>query len=146
YVGAGDRLNVEASTISNNWADMGGGMLIQAASSSAMCNATIVNSTLSDNTAVFSGAIRLMYDHAHLDLINSTIADNRGWESGGLEYSDGASVSLQNTIIAENQNGDGTADSDVAVCGSGSIDTSSSYNLIGRGGNCAITNGTNGNI
>jgi hypothetical protein len=46
-----ERLVVENSTISNNSASVGGGILIQCASGSEACIATSVNSTISSNTA-----------------------------------------------------------------------------------------------
>ena len=72
--------------------------------------------------------------------MNSTVVDNRSSTgSGGLVIQGGTAI-LHNTIVANNR--DGGMLSDI----SGSVDNSSSHNLVGIDtGFSGITNGVNGN-
>ena len=70
-----------------------------------------------------------------MTVVNCTIADN---SRGGINNA--GTATLDNTIVALNTNG-GTAADDI----SGSVSTSSGYNLIGTGGSGGLVNGVNGN-
>jgi hypothetical protein len=81
---------------------------------------------------------------ASLTLVNCTIVENNvaSGTGAGLDASAGT-VTLDNTIVALNTNGSGsgaTAD-DIA----GTVDPSSAFNLIGTGGSGGLTGGVNGN-
>lgn len=140
---ASNRLHIESSTISNNHGvgaySAGGGLIIQG---DAAGNANIVNSTFSNNTAKYGGGIRGDWGGPHFDITNCTIAYNRSDNIGGVELAFGSTATLHNTIVAENTNLDGTADSDIWEM----LDSTSSYNLLGRGGSGGLADGTNGNI
>jgi hypothetical protein len=145
YLGSGDRLEIDRSTISYNTAvgtwSIGGGMLIQSAAGSTGSNTKIVSSTIANNSAAYSGGIRLMYSANNLELVSSTVAYNAGNESGGVQ-NDSGTVTAVNSIIAENTNAAASADSDVY----GWLASASVYNLLGRGGSGGLTGGINGNI
>jgi len=134
YLSAGEHLILERSTVSDNGIAgecfAGGGLYVWSASSGAPSVVTILNSTISGNAASFSGGIRLS-GNVQGSVVNSTVAFNRGNEAGGLQYT-GATVTVHNSIVAENKNALGTTDSD--VWGWGNINSASSNNLFGRGG------------
>ena len=71
---------------------------------------------------------------AHLDITNTTIADNTGTSDiGGLQLVDGGTATIHNTIVADN-NG--------SVTGNiwGNVDTVSSYNLTNTWGSGGLSN------
>jgi hypothetical protein len=111
------------STISGNRADFVGALGIGAGGSFA----TIGNSTISGNVAnQFYGGISTRIP---LTVSNSTIAFNQqgsGANSGGGLYAQGAQLTLQSSIIADNVSGGAPGDVD----GSGTISNTSADNLI----------------
>lgn len=138
-VDAGKALEITGSTISNNLAlsssddGAGGGIYLNGASTSV---AEIVNSTVSGNRASNGAAIYVGASTTTLTIVNATIADNQtknaagslisGAIAAGINNYVAASVTLQNTILADNvatnaswHNGIGT------LAGTGS-----SHNLI----------------
>lgn len=134
-------LTIDSSAISNNKYEVavggGSGLLL-----SSPGTATIRNSTLSGNKGNLSGAIRISDVAATLDIENSTIAFNSSNTGGAISRASAASsIVMNNSIVAENTSWAG-ADSDF---GNG-VSTSSTHNLIGRGGGSGLTNGVKGNI
>ena len=149
-------LTVVSSTISGNSSTSGLGAGIETSvGSSGTANATIINSTISGNTASGGGSSGGIYaaaifgGTATLSITNSTITANNGNNStaaGGIQNALSCSgggcsstVLLRNTIVAGNTRS-GSAN-DIG----GTVDSSSSFNLIGFGGSGGLTNGVNNN-
>ena len=90
------------------------------------------NATITQNSAVSGGGI---YNSlGSLTAINATIADNfasAAGHGGGLDVA-GGSVAIYNTIVASNIRGSTTAD-DIFPLATGTVSSTSSYNLIGTG-------------
>ncbi|MEN3370959.1 MAG: hypothetical protein V7609_3102 [Verrucomicrobiota bacterium] len=137
-------LTVTNSTISGNICVGNAGGIFNVSS------AKIINSTISNNRATFfGGGVFSGNSGSGLSVTNSTITNNRcdsdntGAESGGgMAASTSTTVLLNNTIVAGNFKGTGTARDDLT----GPYSNTSSYNLIGDGtGETGITNGSNGN-
>ncbi|HMO86137.1 MAG TPA: choice-of-anchor Q domain-containing protein, partial [Lacipirellulaceae bacterium] len=80
-------------------------------------------------------------------IINSTIANNRANQGGGIysETGSGAApvVEIHNSIVSENFKVDQTTPSDI---GGNNVLGASSHNLIGTGGSGGLTHNSNGNI
>lgn len=139
-LGGTDTASIADSTISNNEAksSSGGGLLLEGTG-----NALITNSTVSSNEAeAYGGGIRVNND-VDLELINSTVYGNyANTREGGLS-SQGTSVSfVHNSILAGNHDGDSGSSQDDAT---GTIDASSSYNLVGVTNKNFFTNESNNN-
>ncbi len=111
---------------------LGGGGLENSA------KATLTDCTLSGNTAVGGGGF-VNYSAGVLSVVACTISDNSGNKGGGL-FSDGKSVTLTDTIVADNTLHNSASPSDIL----GSV--SGTYNLIGTGDAGGLTNGTGHNI
>ncbi len=103
YTFQNSTMHVDRSTLSgNSAANVGGGIRM-------LGSGSIVNSTLSGNTAVgwYGGAI--FHTDGVLGLVNSTVADNHAppWAAAALfvgTFTDAsATLSLVNTIVADNQ-------------------------------------------
>jgi len=112
--------------------------------------ATFTNCTISNNQAEGTGEDGgggMMVYVGTANLVNCTIADNSttsegntGYGGGGISASSGATVSLQNTLVAGNASTANKPDLSGAI-------TSNGHNLIGRvDGSTGITHGTNGDI
>ena len=134
----GGTLTVTNSTINNNHSAFGnaGGIL-----SVVAVTVNIMNSTLSGNTAGGGGGGILSLNP--LTITNSTVTNNHiGFGTGGGIRSVFV-LTLRNTIVAGNFKGEepGATANDI----DGSVDPSSSYNLIGTGGSGGLTDGTNNN-
>ena len=130
-------LIVSGSTFTNNTAVGPGGAI-----SVNNGDATIVNSTLSGNTADDnsggSGGAVVVQASASLLLINSTVSDNYARiEGNGVYLNSASTVTIQNSIIANNTGGG----ADCETAGSPTIQ----YTLI-KDGSCGITSGVNGNL
>ena len=137
------------SEVSNNTAGYGGGGIFSERYNTDF-GLKIINSTISGNQAINGaggGIYASMYNDSGngLDatISNSTISGNSSDVGGGVYSRTGYSVSsadflkVRNTIIAGNVNSsDGAND-----IGGNNLDASSSYNLIGTGGNGGLTNG-----
>ena len=129
-------MTITGSTVSYNHSDYGAGIL----NSGTM---TVTNSTISRNTANFLGGGGTgIHNWGRLTISNSTIANNTvDYEfsvAAGIACESASSVSLRNTIVANNTNGD-------ILC-SGTVETAS-HNLIGDAASSGgIQNGVNGNI
>jgi predicted outer membrane repeat protein len=77
-------------------------------------------------------------------ITNSTISGNSANGSGGGIYTTGSgtvTAKLSNTIVAGNTKSNGTTPDDIG----GTVDPTSSFNLIGTGGSGGLTNGVNNN-
>jgi hypothetical protein len=134
------------STINGNTsaASSGGGLRNFAQQNGATATLTVINSTISGNSATFGGGIvNETADSgmtARTTIINSTIAGNTG---GGGIYNIAApgsttTTKLDNTIVA----GNGPSGFDIG----GTVDSNSSFNLIGSSANAGgLTNGVNNN-
>jgi CSLREA domain-containing protein len=129
-------LNLTRSTISNN--TPGGGIYHGSG------NASISNSTISNNTNQTGGGIQI--SSPSLTLNNVTISNNTATQSGGGLYygGQGLGIFVRNTIIAKNTAPIG---SDVfsRLGVNGVIFTSRGNNLVGiSDNNTGFTNGVNG--
>ena len=120
---SGGKLFLNQDAISHNFAFYYGGGVVVVGS-----QAIIINTTINDNTAVYTsgGGVSLPYT-ASASIYNSTIIHNQGQNgTGGLYNSPYSTVTLYNTIIADNWQGrPPTIKSDC----SGTI-SSGDYNLI----------------
>lgn len=111
----------------------GCGLIIYGATSTTTLN----NCVFTNNQSGYAVDIQ---SAGTLTLTNCTIAKN----TGGINVNSvGATVTLKNTIVAENSN---TTDANIRNNVNANISTNSAYNLIGtEGGNGGLTNGTNNN-
>ncbi len=103
----------------------------------------LTNSTVASNSAQDDGGG--LYAAISATLINDTIANNSsvtGPNGGGVFVSSSADLILHNTLIDQNFLG---GISEIDVAGTGSIDFSSSYNLIGYSAVAGISDGSQGN-
>ncbi len=119
-IDSGGSIEIVDSTISNNQADYGGGITI----SGFEGGGTLVNSTISGNTAKLSGGgISFTATYGSESVTSSTITNNSAPEGGGI-YQALARANITSSIIAGNvDNNDAT--------GAGII--SGGNNLIGNG-------------
>ena len=91
-------LTIDRATIEGNSADVGGGIYV-----SNGAGASLLNSTLSGNTAINGGAV---LTRSTIDITNSTIANNNATAgSGGIHTMATGNASLKNTILAYNTGG-----------------------------------------
>ncbi|MBU7315157.1 putative Ig domain-containing protein [Paenibacillus oleatilyticus] len=145
---AGGQIRIDGTTISRNQANGtidpqagGGGLYLSAPSS-------ITNTTISGNTAKGKGGGLYVASKGNITLTHATLFSNNADQGGGGLYVQDGNPKLQNTLAAGNSKA-GSAASDLeartgqnVVAG---IDATSSYNLIGLGGNALIQEG-NGNL
>lgn len=131
------KLIVNACAITNNKSGIGGGVL-------GMGTTTLTNTTVAKNTAISGGGIA---SDSSLTLINCTIAgnsDSAKGRGGGIHVQ--TTLTLRNTIVAGNFKVDkDNQPDDIGLVG-GTVDASSSYNLIGTGGSGGLKNGVNHNL
>ncbi|HMW02456.1 MAG TPA: right-handed parallel beta-helix repeat-containing protein, partial [Acidobacteriota bacterium] len=130
-------ITLNRCTIANNTATTGGstgGGFVSFGTSN-----TFTNCTISNNQASGSGG-GLAISSGTLNLTNCTVAYNQSSSSsgGGLSFASGLTVVLKNTIVVSNT---GSSSQNIF----GTVDASSSYNLIGTSGTGGLVNGTNGN-
>ena len=149
------KLTLTNCTISGNSAGAGGGGLYTAAVfGNASTDVTINNSTISgnsDSSASGGGGIYHISNGtgsiATLTINNGTIVGNNAnaGSGGGIRtevLNSVTNLNLRNTMVAGNLRSSGTISSDI----SGSVNSGSSFNLIGDGTDMSgITNGSNGN-
>src|SRR5262245_36381327 len=144
------QLTVIGSTIADNSADFGGGVLVSHPGS-----ATLRNSTLSGNSAAYGGGIGVdpfcyfgtctwpdvLLDNVTITNNRATVGDGGGAYVGVVGGGDGVSaLRVSNTVIAGNSDDGGEAPD----CGPGL--TSDGYNLIGSMAGCVIAGDTTGNV
>jgi Calx-beta domain/Domain of unknown function DUF11/Bacterial Ig domain/Domain of unknown function (DUF4214) len=147
-------VTVTNSTISHN----SGGGIYNSASNSGTATVTVTSSTISSNFSlgggggIFNGASNS--GTATVTVTSSTISGNSADVAvGGGIYNntDGtgsATTKLSNTIVAgnfKNTGAGGTIPIDISNSGTGTVDPTSSFNLIGTGGSGGLTNGVNNN-
>ncbi len=142
-VGGTATLTIINSTISGNTGGDKGGIRLEGVSGTP--TATITNTTISGNTVSGSGAGMGIAD-TNTTLTNVTVTNNQADSGndgsgafGGIYIASGT-VTLKNTIVAGNFKGISVAD-DIF----GTVDPSSSFNLIGTGGSGGLINGVNNN-
>jgi IPT/TIG domain len=138
----GGTTTVIGCTFTGNQATTYQGGAIWVSSSNLPTALTVIDSTITGNTAQQGGgAIATSYfANVDLDLDNCTISGNSGTGSvGGILLLNASTVAnLSNTIVANNMVGASMSDISGAVSGNN--------NLIGNGaGMTGITDGTNGN-
>jgi CSLREA domain-containing protein len=140
---------IDASTISANSADQGGGIFHHGV-------LDVRNSTLSGNFARFTGAALYFFGGQNADstLTNVTITNNRadsdgnGTGSGGGVYVTASRLALNNTIVAANFKGPSpsTVPDDMGGLGNAKVDADRSFNnLVGPGGGGGLSDGVNDN-
>jgi predicted outer membrane repeat protein len=131
-------LTISYCEISGNYAaSSGGGMENSGIVGSVPNSLTITNTTIANNTSGGTAAGFVNWD-PNATLTNVTITGNKSGSSGGGIWAP-TSFTLQNSIVAGNFMGNTANDI------SGTINSSSSYNLIGTGGSGGLTNGVNHN-
>ena len=123
-------LTVSDSTIANNYGDFAGGIYNE------LGTVTVINSTIAHNTSNVAGGG--IFNDGDLSTVNCTIADNtpvayylppghpQPEGGGGLYVADGGTATLDNTIVAQNDDTRGPDDVDGA-----GIAAASSNNLVG---------------
>jgi hypothetical protein len=106
---------------------------------------TVSDSTLAyDSAGYYGGGIDNDNNYGTLTVSESTIAyDSAGYYGGGLSGY-GGRVTLNNTIVALNNNALGGTSNDIYF-NAGVFSPSSAYNLIGTEGFGGLVNGVNGN-
>jgi Ca2+-binding RTX toxin-like protein len=146
--GGGGSLNLLNSAVLSNatfaagsGTHYGGGVFIYSFGA-PYATASIVNSTISHNSAGIGGGM-IINGSPTVNFVNSTITANTVGGNGGGIYSilASATVELHNTIVAENMAGTSRTNNL-----QGAFSSLSSSNLIGYGGSGGLSNGTNGNI
>jgi CSLREA domain-containing protein len=117
-------VTINGSTLSSNSASgYGGGIAIFGSGT-----LTISDSTLSDNSASTDGGG--IYDWGTLTVGGSTLSDNSAsGNGGGIAIANDGHATLHNTLVARNTLSGRVTPSDI----DGSVDVTSSYNLIGDG-------------
>lgn len=152
---AGVPVTITNSTISNNTASVTGGGLGNGGGISTTGNQGVINitnSTISGNRADNNGGGAYLITPAggtgNATLTSVTISnnfadnDNNGSGAGGGFAQSVEAVTLRNTIVAGNFNSITSVRDDI----SGSVISSSSFNLVGDGtGSTGLTNGINSN-
>ena len=145
------RVTVVRSTIANNSVTgQGGGVFVRSDNVFRRGGASIslVNSTVSGNSASFGGGIANSPDKggAGIGLRNTTVTGNTATQQGGGIYQNGpmndedfGSLSLANSLVAGNNAP--TAPDLLVVSGF----LSGRFNLIGVGGGSSLANGVDGN-
>ena len=151
--------NLTNCTLSGNSAQIGGGLLV-----GQYGTANLTNCTLSGNSAKNNGGGLMcigytanltdctvtgnsanngggLYNQGTLRLTACTVSGNSSAKYGGGLYNLGF-ANLTDTIVAGNTRSTSSLASDIH----GGVSSSSSYNLIGPGGNGGLQNGANGNI
>jgi trimeric autotransporter adhesin len=103
---------------------------------------TLINDTITGNSSSSGGGGVSTVDtgQANFTAINVTITGNRS-NTGGGAFRQSGPMKFKNSLIAGNFFFNGTGTNDV----SGTLDASSSFNLIGTGGAGGLTNGVNNN-
>jgi large repetitive protein len=137
----GGTTNLINCLIANNTATAGAGVFIN----SATANVSVVNSTISGNNALLGvGATGggIIIQAGTITLTNATVTNNRASLGGGINRT-GGTVTLRNTIVSGNFQG--ASPSTTADDINGTVDASSSFNLIGAGGSGGLSNGVNNN-
>ncbi len=139
-VALGSSLRLTRSTVSNNTALIGGGLYNDTGGGSL----AVVNSTISGNAATqFGGGMAFPNDPSttvnlsSLTLSDNTAdSDNNGVGDGGGFWNNGQTLTMTNSLVADNTDLSGTAPD---CAGSA---TSDGYNLLGDATGCVWTGGS----
>ena len=124
--GAGGKVTISNSTLAGNSAALGGGAI-----SNIQAELTIVNCTITKNTAPGNGGGGGIHNEGTATITNSTIASNSSVLGGGIFSNGGGTISARNTIIALNSSTSQGPD----VC---NVLKSVGYNLIGDNSSATI--------
>ena len=160
--GSGEFAYIEASTLSNNWAQYGGGIYYDGFITPGSL-LTLINSTLSGNGVYRSSGATGEADGGGLyvyggqaQLLNATVADNRVLLTfgphyypgigGGLYITASATFTALNSLIADNSRGNGIAVGTPDDCYSYGNTGELGFNLILTTTNCYITGPQVGDI
>jgi CSLREA domain-containing protein len=140
-------LTIIGSTISGNFSndgflgDGGGGGIYVVSTGRTL---TLINSTVSGNSALANGGGINVGFGANATIVNSTITNNRSSSAGGAANGGGlwirnnaGTVTVQNTIVAGNSNGTGSTPNDIQ----GAV--AADFSLIGNTTGATITVGNN---
>jgi hypothetical protein len=121
-------LNISSSTFSSNQTDTGngGGLNLQ---TTALGGSTLTNVTISDNAAGGNGGGIWKTGISAITLQNDTVAFNSATNGGGLR-SEGAALTLVNTVVANNDAA--TANPDVDNNGANANLVDGNNNFIGN--------------
>jgi hypothetical protein len=122
----------------NSSSSAGGGVLLGGGG-----KLTLINDTITGNSSSAGGGGVSAIDTSgstNFLAINVTITANRS-NTGGGAWRQSGPMRFKNSLIAGNFFFNGTGTNDV----SGTLDASSSFNLIGTGGSGGLTNGVNNN-
>ncbi len=128
---AGGTLNVVSSLLDNNTAGFGGGINTTGVSTRSVVS--IINSTLSGNSATSSHGGGIFNGFAVVKINNSTINDNvaASGSGGGIYNNTGNTLIVANSIIANSIGGD---------CGGSGIFNNLGFNLV-EDQTCGFTGG-----
>lgn len=145
-IAAGGSLTLVGSTISDNGRNpsgvgdpvASGGGLYVFSSFESISSATLINSTISGNTAGSSGGGVFAFG-GRLRLLHSTVANNGADFGGGMRLVDHADVALVNSIVADNVSRTGTAGPDVSMSAPAVL--RSQHSLIGTSGGYTVSDG-----
>src|SRR5207302_215969 len=133
-------LSLKGLTLNNNAATNGGA--IRSDGALVLINTTIIGNNANGDGGGLYNAI------GQATLTNVTVAynrannDNLGGGNGGGVFVASGSVLLHNTIVTDNYQGPSPSNNADNI--GGTVDSSSSYNLVGNGSG-GLTNGTNHN-
>ena len=146
-VGGGVSVNantiIRDSIVNNNNGLRGAGVSLR--SGSGPYTVTIENSTIGNNIGLVAGGIGTLGGGLHMDvsdpdvaltLSSVTVAGNTGAEGGGIWHGVNGSISIRNTLIANN-----TASAEKPNC-AGTI-FSQGYNLVYGGDTCGMSANNN---
>lgn len=144
----GGQIRIDGTTISRNQANGtidpqagGGGLYLSVP-------ASVTNTTISGNTAKGKGGGLYVASKGNITLTHVTLFGNKADQGGGGLYVQDGNPKLQNTLAAGNSKA-GNAASDLEVRTGqnvvAGIDATSSYNLVGLGGNGLVPGGS-GNL
>ena len=99
-------LTVIGSTLSGNTASSGGALWVSGYNQST----TLIDTTIDGNSATYDGAGIEAGNGIHLTLLNSTVTDNDAGRYGGGARLFGTTMTVTNSVIAQNTAGSGGAD------------------------------------
>lgn len=119
-------LEMVACTIAGNTVASGGGGIFSEGADSEI---SLIQCTIGENNALFAGGV-LLRNSSSVELKHCTVSKNVGTSgTGGVVIESSASLSIENTIIADNEHVGNLADSDIG--GAGGFLTRSGNNMIG---------------
>ncbi len=145
-------MRINSSTITGNSAGNGGGGIYVGSGALTIANSTIESNQIQDGYGNGAG----IYNSGALTIINATIAYNESnlrlpadsdVGGAGVYEATGGSATLDNTIVASNQDiGYLSTFALPADIGGAPLSSASAYNLIGSVASGGLVNGSSGNI